>query len=55
MRRPCEANGRDSERGATAVEYGLLLALIAGVIISVVTLIGPKLLPGFQTIISALP
>ena len=31
-----------SERGATAVEYGLMLALIAAVIIAAVVLLGQK-------------
>jgi len=31
---------RYSERGATAVEYGLMVALIAAVIIAAVTLLG---------------
>ena len=44
-----------NESGATAVEYGLLVSLIAGVIISVVVLIGPQLLPGMQTVIDVLP
>ena len=30
------------ERGASAVEYGLLVALIAGVIIAIVTVVGQK-------------
>lgn len=34
---------KDDERGATAVEYGLLVALIAAVIITVVALIGTNL------------
>ncbi|MDQ1736944.1 MAG: pilus assembly protein Flp/PilA [Pseudonocardiales bacterium] len=34
---------RDRERGATAVEYGLMVALIAIVIIVAVTLLGSKL------------
>jgi pilus assembly protein Flp/PilA len=34
---------RDRERGATAVEYGLMVALIAIVIIAAVTLLGGKL------------
>jgi pilus assembly protein Flp/PilA len=34
---------RDRERGATAVEYGLMVALIAIVIIAAVTLLGSKL------------
>ena len=32
-----------TERGATAVEYGLMVALIAAVIIGAVTLIGTNL------------
>lgn len=32
--------GRDEEKGATAVEYGLMVALIAVVIIAAVTLLG---------------
>jgi pilus assembly protein Flp/PilA len=31
------------ERGATAVEYGIMVALIAAVIITVVALLGTKL------------
>ncbi|MDT4924400.1 MAG: Flp/Fap pilin component [Pseudonocardiales bacterium] len=37
------ARQHDNERGATAVEYGLLVALIAGVIIAIVTLLGAKI------------
>ncbi|WP_433201897.1 Flp family type IVb pilin [Dactylosporangium sp. CS-047395] len=33
----------DREKGATAVEYGLLVALIALVIVGVVTTLGTKL------------
>lgn len=44
------ATARSDERGATAVEYGLLVALIAGVIISVVALLGQKLPGGFTTV-----
>ncbi|WP_130014710.1 Flp family type IVb pilin [Serinicoccus sediminis] len=33
----------DKERGATAVEYGLMVALIAAVIITAVALIGTNL------------
>ena len=33
----------DNEEGATAVEYGLMVALIAAVIITAVTLIGTNL------------
>ena len=38
------------DRGATAVEYGLLVGLIAVVIIVGVTLLGTKLLALFNTI-----
>ena len=42
------------ESGATAVEYGLLVALIAGVIVGVVTLLGLSLPGGFQTVINSI-
>jgi pilus assembly protein Flp/PilA len=35
--------GRDEEKGATAVEYGLMVALIAVVIIAAVTTLGDNL------------
>ena len=38
-----------SERGATAVEYGLMVALIAIVIIGAVTLLGGNLSTLFNT------
>ena len=40
---------------AAAVEYALLLVGVAAAIVGIVTQIGPKLLPGFQTVINALP
>ena len=43
------------ERGATAVEYGLLVGLIAVVIIVAVTALGVKLDGLFDTIVAALP
>lgn len=43
------------EKGATAVEYGLLVGLIAVAIILTVTLLGGKLNGLFQTITNALP
>lgn len=43
------------EEGATAVEYGLIAALIAVVIISSVTDIGTRLKAVFTTIMNALP
>jgi pilus assembly protein Flp/PilA len=39
-----------SDRGATAVEYGMIVALIAAVIITVVTTLGTDVSTGFQTI-----
>jgi pilus assembly protein Flp/PilA len=39
-----------SERGATAVEYGLMVALIAIVIIVAVTLLGSNLSSLFNTV-----
>jgi len=45
----------DKDRGATAVEYGLLVALIAGVIITVITLLGVKLQDVFTSVTDKLP
>lgn len=42
------------DRGATAVEYGLLVGLIAVVIIAVVTALGGRLQAMFQAIVTAL-
>jgi pilus assembly protein Flp/PilA len=39
-----------SERGATAVEYGIMVALIAVVIIAGVTLLGTNLLSRFNSV-----
>ena len=44
-----------SERGATAVEYGLMVALIAVAIITVVSTLGTQLSGLFQTVVDALP
>ena len=43
------------DRGATAVEYGLMVALIAAVIIGVVTTLGTSLQGVFQDVVDALP
>ncbi|MGH9030932.1 MAG: Flp family type IVb pilin [Acidimicrobiia bacterium] len=45
---------RDEERGASAVEYGMLVALIAAVIVGTVVLLGPLVKAGFQSIVEAL-
>jgi pilus assembly protein Flp/PilA len=42
------------DRGATAVEYGLIVALIAVVIIAGVTLVGTNLLAKFNQIGNAI-
>ncbi|MEE9098245.1 Flp family type IVb pilin [Pseudarthrobacter phenanthrenivorans] len=39
-----------SEKGATAVEYGLLVALIAAVIIVVVATLGTQINTAFNTV-----
>lgn len=44
-----------SETGATAVEYGLMLALIAAVIIAVVALLGEEVAAAFQNFIDSTP
>ena len=41
---------RKDDKGATAVEYGLMVALIAVVIIAGVTLLGTKLSTLFNTV-----
>ena len=43
------------DRGATAVEYGLMVALIAVVIIGAVTLLGKQLSSLFTGVTSKLP
>jgi pilus assembly protein Flp/PilA len=45
---------RRDDRGATAVEYGLMVALIAAVIIPVVTILGGNLANLFTTVANAL-
>jgi pilus assembly protein Flp/PilA len=42
------------QEGATAVEYGLLVALIAAVIVAVVTLLGTEVRDAFQTVCTAI-
>jgi pilus assembly protein Flp/PilA len=43
-----------SEKGATAVEYGLLVALIAAVIVAIVATLGGQINTAFTTISSKL-
>ncbi|WP_199905196.1 Flp family type IVb pilin [Nocardioides sediminis] len=46
---------RDEEKGATAVEYGLMVALIAVAIIVTVGALGTGLDGMFQGVVDALP
>jgi pilus assembly protein Flp/PilA len=41
---------RQEDRGATAVEYGLIVALIAAVIVVIVGLLGGKVADAFSTV-----
>jgi pilus assembly protein Flp/PilA len=43
-----------SDSGATAIEYGLIVALIAVVIIGAVTTVGANLSTQFQTVATSL-
>jgi pilus assembly protein Flp/PilA len=40
-----------SEQGATAVEYGMIVALIAAVIIATVTVLGGQVADAFNTVV----
>ena len=42
------------EEGATAVEYGIMVALIAAIIIVVVATLGSQVSTAFQSIVTAL-
>lgn len=44
----------NDEAGATAVEYGMMVALIAAVIVGTVTTLGGQINTAFQTIVAAL-
>ena len=41
---------RDEVRGATAVEYGMIVALIAAIIVGLVAAIGSSVEGGFSTV-----
>ncbi len=44
----------NGEEGATAVEYGLMVALIAGVIVATVTLLGQAVNTTFSAVTTAI-
>ena len=48
------ATRKSDETGAAAVEYGLLVALIAAVIVTTVALLGPKIDDAFQAVVDSL-
>jgi pilus assembly protein Flp/PilA len=43
------------ERGAAAVEYGLLVALIAAIIVVVVSVLGKKVSNAFSSVAGVIP
>ena len=45
---------RGDEDGATAIEYGLFAALIAAVIVTIVSQLGTEVQTGFQTVCDTL-
>ena len=49
------SNFFQDENGATAIEYGLIAALIAVVIIAAVTALGTKVSGTFDTIEASMP
>jgi len=42
------------DEGATAVEYGLIVALIAAIIVGTVAILGGQIQAAFQTVVDAL-
>jgi pilus assembly protein Flp/PilA len=48
-------DGVKKDKGATAVEYGLLVGLIAVAIIATLVLLGPKLNTLFNDVLTKLP
>ena len=45
---------RSEDRGVTSVEYGLMVALIAAVIVVVVGLLGQQVSTAFSTVLAAM-
>ena len=50
LARMAEARRLSSDRGATAVEYGLIVALIAAVIVATVAVLGGDVNDAFTTV-----
>ena len=49
------ADRKNDDKGATAVEYGLMVALIAVVIVTAVSIIGVRLDGAFDKVVGILP
>lgn len=45
---------KTNEKGATAVEYGLIVALIAAVIVTIVATLGDTIAAKFQEVVNAI-
>ena len=45
------ATTAESEQGATAVEYGMIVALIAAVVIATVTVLGGQVANAFNSVV----
>lgn len=41
---------RTCERGAAGVEYGILIAGVAALIVAIALLLGPEVIKGFQAV-----
>ncbi len=54
MKKALRALKRLNEKGASAVEYGIMVALIAAVIVTTVSNIGQSLLAAFTKVASAI-
>ncbi len=50
-----DLKAKRDDRGATAVEYGLLVALIAAIIVGIVATVGTDVQAAFQKVADALP
>ncbi len=48
---PIVLSNQPKERGATGVEYGIMIAAIAAVIVAVALLLGPQVAQGFQLVV----
>ena len=54
MKKALKALKKLNEKGAAAVEYGIMVALIAAIIVGTVQNIGQSLLTAFKTVATAI-